>query len=337
MADYYQIADQIRSFVQSVDQTRNPGFDALASAYSDACSEINQRMGRCHRLLQQGLRSEAIQLADAEPRLLDALAALDFPERADWDGLLQIYDLPPAPKLAVDQAQFLNEAYAQESPLQEVLRTHRRLALQRAPVRSRLSTMRKLAAQDSNNPIWNDDIRVFEKARFKEVQIEAGHAAKSHDLDRLLQLLDEVEQQSWVEPPPKALTQGLRKAETALRGQQTRSSLADLEARLNEAFEQRDAIRGRLARQEWIALTAVARLESDDPIRARVASALRWLEDQDRMTAQGVPTRRRSLRSSRPWTPRRPFTHRSWNGSPAPCCNLTVECPRRSSSAMRCA
>ncbi len=283
MPDYHQIADQIRSFVQSSDQTRDGSFDSLASAYNEACTEVNQRMGRCSRLLQQGLRSEAIQLADSEPRLLDAIAALDFPERADWDELLRIYDLPPAPKLAVDQAQFLNESYAQENPLQDLLRTHRRLALQRAPLRSRITTMRKLAAQDSNNPIWNDDLKIFEKARFREVQLEASEAAKSHDLNRFTLLLEEVEQQIWVESPPKALVQALRKVNTQLKGQQTRGALTDLDTRLNDAFAVRDAIRGRIARQEWIALTATAAIEPGDPIRDRVGPSLAWLEDQDRM------------------------------------------------------
>ena len=38
---------------------------------------------------------------------------------------MQIYELPAAPKLSVEQAQFLNEAYAQEDPLQDLLRMHR--------------------------------------------------------------------------------------------------------------------------------------------------------------------------------------------------------------------
>src|SRR5580692_2555580 len=113
MANYHQIVDQLRAFVQSSDQTRNAFLESLASSYAEACVEVNQRLGRCHRLLQQGLRSEAIQLAESEPKLLDGIAALDFPERADWDELVQIYELAPAPKLSIEQAQFLNEAYAQ--------------------------------------------------------------------------------------------------------------------------------------------------------------------------------------------------------------------------------
>jgi hypothetical protein len=102
MADHHQTVDQIRAFVQSNDQTRNSFLDSLASTYAEACIEFNQRMGRCHRLLQQGLRSEAIQLAESEPNLLDSLSALDFPERADWDELVQIYELAAAPKLSID-------------------------------------------------------------------------------------------------------------------------------------------------------------------------------------------------------------------------------------------
>jgi hypothetical protein len=282
MANFHQIVDQIRAFVQSSDQTRNTFLEGLASTYAEACVEINQRMGRCHRLLQQGLRSEAIQLAESEPKLLDSLAALDFPERADWDELVQIYELAPAPKLSIEQAQFLNEAYAQEDPLQDLLRMHRRLALQRAPLRSRIGVMRKLAAQDTNNTIWTDDLRTFEKARFRQIQSEAGLAAQSRNVATINQLLAEIEQQTWVEPPPKALVQGLRKADSQFRGQQTRALLTDIDARLNDAFAARDPIRGRIARQEWIAATATAPLDPVDAIWDRVQPPLNWLDEEDR-------------------------------------------------------
>jgi hypothetical protein len=285
MADHHQIVDQIRAFVQASDQTRSATLEALAAAYIDACVEINQRVGRCHRLLQQGLRSEAIQLADSDPRLLDAIAALDFPERADWDELLQIYELPVAPKLAVEQAEALNEAYAEQDPLEDLLRRHRRLALQRAPLRSRISVMRKLAAQDTLNPIWNDDLRTFEKARFREMQAEAATAAQSRNVPALCQLLAEIDQQTWVEAPPKTLVQALRKADTQLRGEQTRAALAEVNARLNAAYAASDPIRGRLARQDWIALTSAAPLDPHDPIWERVRDALTWLDDQDRHDA----------------------------------------------------
>ena len=142
--------------------------------------------------------------------------------------------------------------------------------------------MRKLAAQDSANPIWNDDLRTFEKARFRQLQAETAEATQSRNVGAISQLLAEIEQQTWVEPPPNALVQWLRKADAQFRGQQTRALLNDLDARLNDAFAARDPIRGRLVRQEWIALTASAPLGPADPIWERVQPPLNWLEEEDR-------------------------------------------------------
>ena len=80
MADHHEIVEQIRGFLQASDQTRSDRLDNLAKAFTHVCIEANQRLARCGRLLQQGLRSEAIQQAEAEPRLLDAITTLDFPE-----------------------------------------------------------------------------------------------------------------------------------------------------------------------------------------------------------------------------------------------------------------
>src|SRR5262245_33676282 len=118
MVDPHQTVDQIRAMLQSGAPARNGRLDGLASAYAEACQEVARRLGRCQRLLQQGLRSEAIQLAESEPRLLEAVAALDFPERAEWDDLVQVHGLPPAPPLPIEPARLLNEAYAEEDPLQ---------------------------------------------------------------------------------------------------------------------------------------------------------------------------------------------------------------------------
>src|SRR5262245_8949089 len=153
MNDPHLIVDRIRAILHAGGPPRNVQLAGLASAYAEACHEVAQRLGRCHRLLQQGLRSEAIQLAESEPNLLETTAVLDFPERAEWDGLVHRQDLTPAPPLPIESARLLNEAYAEEDPLQDLLRRHRRLALQRAPIRSRIGLLRQLAAQDPVNPI----------------------------------------------------------------------------------------------------------------------------------------------------------------------------------------
>ena len=288
MADYHQIVDEIREFLQASDQTRNERLEVLASAYAEACIEANQRLGRCLRLLQQGLRSEAIQLAESEPRLLDAIAALDFPERAQWDELVEIYELAPAPRLLVEAGGVLNEAYAQEEPLQDLLNNHRRLAMQRAPLRTRIAVMRALAALDPSNPIWGEDLRTIEKARFRQIPVEAGEAVRLHDGPHIKRLLAEVQESAWIEPPSKGLVQGLIKADAQLRTEQAQAALAEIEARFHEALTARDPICGQAARQEWIALTASGPLAPSDPVWERIGPALSWLEDEDRRAAAAL-------------------------------------------------
>jgi hypothetical protein len=285
--DYHQIIDQIRVALHSGDHGPNGRLAGLASAYASACHEATQRLGRCHRLLQQGLRSEAIQLAESEPKLLDVIAALDFPERSEWDDLVQMHDLPTAPRLPIEPARLLNEAYAEENPLQDLLRRHRRLALQRAPLRLRIGVLSQLATQDPGNPVWTDDLRAFEAVRLLQIQEEAAEAGRHHDSEAISRLVAEVERPGWSEPPPRSLVQSLRKTDVQLRGQRGRVVLENIGDRLAAALNARDAVRGDLARQEWSRLATAMQLPHDDPIAERVRPALDWLDDEDRRSREG--------------------------------------------------
>jgi hypothetical protein len=282
MADYHQIVEQIRTALQSGDHGQNGRIAGLASAYADACAEAAQRLRRCHRLLQQGLRSEAIQLAESEPKLLDTLALLDFPERSEWDEFVQMRELTPAPRIPLEPARLLNEAYAEEDPLQDLLRRHRRLALLRAPLRLRIAVLRQLAAQDSSNPIWSEDLRSFEQIRMLQIQDEATEAIRRDDPEWIGRLVAEVEMPDWTELPPQNLVLSLRKANAQIHGERARARLNDVADRLVEARGAEDPIRGRLARREWTRLSAAAALAPDDPIADRAGPALDWLEEQDR-------------------------------------------------------
>src|SRR5437868_150507 len=102
MLDYQHIVDDVRSsmFTSSVE-----GLDFLISAaadYSVACDEVNERLRKCGGLLRQGLRSEAIQLADVEPNLLDVVAVLDFMERRQWEEVIVHYGVAPPPPIMFD-------------------------------------------------------------------------------------------------------------------------------------------------------------------------------------------------------------------------------------------
>ncbi len=280
MLDYQRIVDDVRS---SLFSNSPEGVDFLRSAAADyavACDEINERLRRCGALLKQGLRSEAIQLAEIEPNLLDLVATLDFPEREQWVGVVGHYGIIAPPPLLLDVAADLNEAYAIEQPLAQLLRKHRLRALARAPLQKRISTLRKLALAVAINPIWREDLLVFEKERQKQLHEEVAEALKSADATALATLDDEL-QGNWLEPPSVSLINRTAEARRELEDKNARAELVEATNNLNECHAQFDVDMGRQWRDQWNEVASRCNLETGDDLLQQAQQALEWLADQD--------------------------------------------------------
>ena len=188
MLDYQRIVDDVRSTLDSQGVDAIDFLRAAAADYSMACDEANERLSQCGALLRKGLRSEAIQLCEIEPNLLDVVATLDFPERGDWIEAAKHCGIVPPSALMLDVAAELNEAYALEQPLAALLEQHRLLALARGSLSKRIHVLRGLADLDVNNPVWQEDLKIFENERQKQLQAEVEAAERSGDANRLAAL-----------------------------------------------------------------------------------------------------------------------------------------------------
>src|SRR5438105_1253518 len=104
MADYQQIVDRIRAVVNGADQTRSSGMSELASAFAGLCEDANARLRRCVDYLHRGLLSEAIDLAETYPALLDIIAVLDMSEMDQWEQLCASYDMARPMRMMIDLA-----------------------------------------------------------------------------------------------------------------------------------------------------------------------------------------------------------------------------------------
>ena len=288
MTDYQRIVDDIRSFLHSSDQTQSEALKELAVAYAGACQEANQRLRRCDEFLQKGLRSEAVHFADAEPVLLDVLAVLDFPERDQWEQLALTYGLPPAPKLRLETAEALNRAYAEEQPLEYLLKQHRLLALARGPLGERLALMRQIASVDTGNPVWAQDIGEFEKVRLQQIEKEADEALQHNEFDTLSRLWDEVQKEQWHAPIPIRLVNRLDSEVARRKWIQLRQSLDQLSVEMAKALTIFDEGKARRLRSEWDQLLREVNLLPQDSIWKRAAPTLKWLDELDRRQAQAA-------------------------------------------------
>ncbi len=240
MIDYQRIVEFLRDFRATPGQAVTDEVRRDAADYAQLCAQANDRLRQCSALVQQGLRSEAIHLANEAPNLLELVAALDLPDAASWAEFCQHNDLPVAPPLQMERASQLNDAYGQEEPLDRLLRRHRRLALSHAPIKDRLETMRQIREIDTGSAFWEKDIRDFEIVRMRELRIAFAAALEHHDAQAVMTLSAEVMQSPWLEPVGKDLLAAAHGAEERLRIMTTDASLRSLLARLRSAFAARE-------------------------------------------------------------------------------------------------
>jgi hypothetical protein len=243
MADYQRVIEFLRDVRQGTGgaglQTVTEEITHMAAEYARLCAAANERLRMCSSFLQQGLRTEAIHLAEESPNLLDLVSQLDLPDPQVWSDYCEVNGLPVPPALQLDRAAQLNEAYAQDQPLEHLLARHRFLALSRAPVRERLDVMRQMAQIDSGNGNWEKDLRIFEKARLKELPAAFYNAVKNHDHVAITALKAELTEEQWFEPPPADLSQAVLDAFGRVQRAGVETELRKLVEPLREAYAAR--------------------------------------------------------------------------------------------------
>ncbi|HVT80442.1 MAG TPA: hypothetical protein VHM90_07280 [Phycisphaerae bacterium] len=272
MADHQRVIEFLRDVRQGVGAAGGGGMQTvteevshMAAEYAALCEQANERLRKCSGFLQQGLRSEAIHLAEEQPNLLELISQLDLPDPQQWAEFCQNNGLPVPPPLQLERAAQLNEAYAQEQPLEHLFSRHRLLALSRAPVRERLDVMRKIASIDAGNSNWEKDIRVFEKARLKELPSAFYNAVKNHDNRAIAGLNDELNQQQWYEPAPADLASAVAEAHARVQRGALEAELKKLVEPLRDAFAARSVQECQALVQRWKHLMTHAGIAAVSP------------------------------------------------------------------------
>jgi hypothetical protein len=291
MSDYQRAVDELRFAIQSDGEILlqvielSDTFLGLVAAYSDLCSDCNQRLRKCDDALRQGLRSEALHLADVAPNLLDLLGVLDFPERDQLNEILERHNQTKPEPLLVDVAGSLNEAYAIHEPLAALLSQHRLLALARSPFPQRLGVLRSLAELDPESPHWDSDIQEMEQARFVEIESTCRTASAKGDLGVLKLLMNELTTTAWRVAPPAKLVRDLKLRGGQVKRTGARQQLEELAPQLHVAFSALDLALARELRDQWVDAVTAAQLPKNDELSEHVAPVLEWVADEDQREA----------------------------------------------------
>lgn len=271
------IANRIRKQLEQPDGLTMEALQPLALQFDAESRQVNERLNGCIRLLNKGLRSEAIQQAFMKPNILDWSASLDFPEFEEWVEILQFYGIQ-APTLVDRQAASqLHEALVDAQPLEELLRQHRRLAIAKAPLSWRLKILRRLAAMDAMNVVWKEDQEQWETVRIKQLTGELTTASQARDATAVSLLCDELTQASWAIPIPENLVKSALQTRTRLEDERCIAQLDSLSAELHNAYGEGNEGKAKKLVQQWKAVCQQLATPIPTHLLEQTEPAMEWL------------------------------------------------------------
>ena len=252
----------------------------LAEQHEGIVVKVAERLEQVDQLLQKGLRTEAIELAERDPNLNDLLTTLDFPELIAWNELLQQHDIQPVQGIPTEAAAELNDAYHAAGSIERLLQHYRTVSLLRAPLDRRIAVLRQLAAKDTANTIWQADLKHFEQHRLRELRQEVEQASAAGDLTTLAALDAEINGGKWSTEVPAALREHARSTHENLRRRQATEELKTLSHQLSDAYSAFDRPTGQQLEKRLLVLQAILGIGPGHALMDIAAPALVWLEDE---------------------------------------------------------
>ncbi len=280
ISEIVHLVREIQSLLNSRNQPSEEELVDLANRHEDLVEEVRTRLEKVERLLSQGLRSEAIELAELDPNLNDVLTALDFPEVGPWNELLESKEIQPVQPIPVEAAAELNDAYLASGSTEKMLQHYRTISLARAPLSKRVAALRQLALKDDQNPIWPQDLAEFEKHRVKEMKNDLDVAVKEEDLAVVAAIDQELSGATWSIEVPVAIRQQARKSHEAIRKKNAFAELKTLSHQLSDAYADFDRPTAKRLQQRFLAVQGIAGVASNHPLMDIAGPALDWLDDE---------------------------------------------------------
>ncbi len=281
MSRFREVVDAIQATLSPVSRGEpSPQLSTYAEEYAELCHRVNSRLRQCGAYLERGLRTEAIQLADSEPNLLEAVSVLDFMEAMSWRSYCEGHSLAVPPPLLLDTAAAVNEAYAEQQPLEGLMAYQRLMALARAPYRSRLAILRRISDLDPASPHWEDDVRAMERGRLDEIRHELPAMLRQKNAAHIGRLASELESHGWRTEVPSELKRGVQQALGQVQATDAEAALRALLPQLNTAYSAMDydECSGLLVQCQEAA--ASGRIAIPDDVREQMDAASEWVNEE---------------------------------------------------------
>ena len=172
---------------------RNAPVESLAADFAKLCHEAGQRLDSCAAMLEKGSDYQALQLAEAEPALLDLLATLSFAEAREWAGFCLRQGLATAVRFDPKAVQLLDALYAQGiSPNHPLYKDYRAAITSHDDVRA-IQAIRSIARLNPHDENARSELARFENKLYQAGVKELRAALHGHDEAKVCSVLTELE------------------------------------------------------------------------------------------------------------------------------------------------
>ncbi|MEG1934332.1 MAG: hypothetical protein RR133_07110, partial [Kiritimatiellia bacterium] len=180
----------------------------LADAYADAVRAANRRLEEVQIDLETQQISDAIYIMERDPRLLDEISALDFPQLPKWIEKSQElnWTLPPAlDHISIDR---ILEVYDGITEVEPFLKLNRH-AMRANDSLLAVQSLRQIIKRDSSRS-WQAKLVEAEKTLQRQWTIEFRSFREKDDWDNAERLEHQIRETAWSELLPKQLEDELQ-------------------------------------------------------------------------------------------------------------------------------
>lgn len=236
------IVERLRRFVAGQTNGSYPQLADDLQAYSQQCTDVNQRLQQCLHWYQQGYYLNAAAAAAPPESILEDCVQLAFPGADVLGSAAAVYGHSEPSVLQQDWVAALTEACEKKQLVEAEQRLLRQLTLAGRPLPARLFVMRQILDRDPAHPFLEADIRQFEREWFREARTFCRQQPEELRLSLLDEILEDLKSGRYREKPPTSLFENLREQ----RREVLRSGLpsrADALSNLHQQLGGRDLLR----------------------------------------------------------------------------------------------
>ena len=279
-----QIVQKIKAILSESGKSSDASSPDMARTYADMCEQANERLTRCHDYLLKGMVGEAVHLADVEPKLLELCAHLDFVGVEQWRKMCFDNGWPIPEPINEQALTALNNAYAQGKDLEALLKQYRR-SVRYHETRQTIITLKELMRRNPDNKNWLQDLKGFEHKRMKEIAQEYEAAQESQDVNKLAELMVEIDD-DWHVERDNVLRSQIGDTLAEFYGKEQGVKGREIIGRLSDAYAAMDLEKTRRAIEEYQSLQKSDYFRPDPDVQQQFEEAHEWYQEEARRRSE---------------------------------------------------